>query len=81
MIWKKENNAKSKLACAPFCPNLGDVSASLRTVIAMQAFQRTNDFRTFSSYWNGLQRESGRDWCPDPIYSDGCAWVGMPALQ
>jgi hypothetical protein len=86
MIWDKEHNKKSMalcLACWPWCscPNHGDISASLRSVIAMQAFQRTNSFDTFASYWNGLQRKNGADWCPERIYTNGCDYLDLPALQ
>lgn len=57
--------------------NKGDASASLRTVLAMQRFQATNNFAEFAEYWNALQRSDGENWCPERIYEHGCQQVGV----
>jgi hypothetical protein len=68
--------------CEPFCPNRGDIEASLRTVIALRELDKTRDFKHFARYWWGLFVDHDQTFCEQRIYEDGCPTIGLgPGLE
>lgn len=71
IIWQHEEEPVGPV-------NNGDVEASLRQVIALNRFYLSgSSFTEFTRYWNALMRDDGANWCPNRIYENRCAVLGL----
>lgn len=66
-ILSKENSLESQILCAPFCPNKGDIEASIRTVTVQQIYKRYRSMAQFAGWWNRLFIDHRPGVCPNHI--------------
>lgn len=66
-ILSKENSLESQVLCAPFCPNKGDIEASIRTATVLQIYKRYRSMAQFARWWNQLFIDHRPGVCPNHI--------------